>query len=451
MTAPPDPPMADPDLVLVERARAGSAEAVAELWSRHHPTALRVAHHLVGNPHDAEDVAADAFSRMLSAILDGAGPTGSVSAYLKRAVRNLVINRAERRESHNVVTDDPELYVWHDASADPVAHSAELGLVREAFDSLPMRWRTVLWRTAVDRDPNTVVARHMGISANAVAALAGRARAGFRTAYVQAHLSRGAVDRACQPYVVLLPSMVTTRVRTPKLTAHLETCGRCRDRAAELAAVERKLGSFVLPAFLTAPIARLREGGVVVRLRVARHARPRPALVAVLGIPAVLAAVVASGGPAPEDPPAPATAVAPAPSVAARPRDLPHPPVLESEPLHSPPAGPGHGSGPAVALAPRGADAPHPSVPGPRVRSGSPPRPVVLTRRVRARPAPDCHVNHGVDPDGCDVGPPTPAPTRRSVEVLARHTLRTDASSPAAGPGDEPRRVRPAGGGKGDD
>ena len=45
-------------------------------------------------PRDAEEIASDAFSGMLSALSGGAGPTTSVRAYLVTSVRNLAASRA---------------------------------------------------------------------------------------------------------------------------------------------------------------------------------------------------------------------------------------------------------------------------------------------------------------------------------------------------------------------
>lgn len=246
------------DLELTSRAREGDDGAVVELWKRHFPAALSTARRVARQPRDAEELAADAFSGMLAALNAGGGPTGSVRAYLLTSVRNGVTTRARRANASDILTDENAvLENAADVPFDPVATSGELSLMREAFATLPPRWRHVLWRTAVDHDSNILVAEELGLTPNAVAALARRARQGLRAAYVQVHVSRGVVDPGCLPFIGGLAALLPDASGNSETAAHVRGCARCTERLAELRRVDRNLSGFLAPAVLT-----LAPGGI---------------------------------------------------------------------------------------------------------------------------------------------------------------------------------------------
>jgi RNA polymerase sigma factor (sigma-70 family) len=237
------------DIELVSRAREGDQQAMVDLWSRHYPAVLAASRRLARQPRDAEEIASDAFSGMLAALKSGGGPTGSVRAYLLTSVKNVAVTRSRRASATDVLTDDVTAFDTGGEQPDPVAHRYELGLVREAFAALPPRWRTVLWRTAVDHESNLAVAEDLGLSPNAVAALARRARRGLRSAYVQAHVSSHGVAPGCKPYVGRLADLVTDTSGAPaSVRAHVASCSRCTERLEELRAVDRNISGVVGPA-----------------------------------------------------------------------------------------------------------------------------------------------------------------------------------------------------------
>ena len=250
---------ADPlanDLDLVEQARDGSQDAIVELWVRHYPAALSAARRTSRQPRDAEELASDAFSNMLAAFASGGGPTGSVRAYLLTSVRNLAVTRARRASSSEVLSDDVAMFEDGTRTpADPMSRHTEMSMMRQAFAALPRRWQIILWRTAVDHDRNIEIGQDLGITPNAVAALAKRARRGLRQAYLQIHLSTNGLDPGCEPFVRRLPMLaVDGSAPTDELAAHLATCRTCPGRLAELRRVEQQLGAMLVPAvLLTSP------------------------------------------------------------------------------------------------------------------------------------------------------------------------------------------------------
>ena len=90
---------------LLDAVRAGDTGAYAELYHRHHHEALRLARSLPGH-HDPDDVAQEAFLKILKSILRGAGPRHGFAPYLMRVVRNEAVDRGRR--AHEDAVEDLE-------------------------------------------------------------------------------------------------------------------------------------------------------------------------------------------------------------------------------------------------------------------------------------------------------------------------------------------------------
>lgn len=238
-----------PDVDLVNRLREGDREAAVEIWTRHYPAVLAAAKRFTRQPRDAEEIASDAFTGMLAAIGSGAGPTTSVRGYLMTSVRNLATSRSQLSSATEIITDD--VAILDRPIRDAPSHMSELQLVRVAFASLPRRWQVVLWRTAVDKDSNIEVGREMSLSPNGVAALARRARRGFRLAYLRAHLSDRGVAPECAPFVDGLADVAASGAEpTAEMAEHLDTCERCAERLALLRDADRNFAGLLGPAVI---------------------------------------------------------------------------------------------------------------------------------------------------------------------------------------------------------
>jgi len=231
-----DPAPTDSDLL--RRAREGDAEAYAELYRRHHGTVLAIAIQTVG-PRYAEDLAAEAFTRTLRLIREGAGPTGPVRPYLVAAVRN---GRISDQRTNGRVTPVAEMGdVVDDHSHVPSPETTDRldgMLVRDAFKSLPPRWRAVLWLGLVEGRPATEVAALLGISSHAAAQLSARAREALRIAYLDQHLAAPG-PAACDAVRSELAKHVrgTSIRRRQRVAMHVAGCEPCRTATTELAAV----------------------------------------------------------------------------------------------------------------------------------------------------------------------------------------------------------------------
>src|SRR5258708_1869708 len=86
METPEGQPEVAGDAELIARVRNGDLEAYGELYARHHHAAERMARQLVP-ANDADDLASDAFAKVLDALRGGGGPDISFRAYLLTTVR----------------------------------------------------------------------------------------------------------------------------------------------------------------------------------------------------------------------------------------------------------------------------------------------------------------------------------------------------------------------------
>lgn len=170
------------DSALIEAVRAGDESATATLYTRYHASALRAARGIAGHGV-AEDLVSEAFTKVLVAILHGAGPKIAFRPYLVATIRNLYVDGI-RRSAREFLVDDPD--VLDNAEPDAAEAFVEHTVMMDALATLPPRWREILWRTAVVGEPLGVAAAKMGLNPNAAAALNFRTRGGLLKAYREA-------------------------------------------------------------------------------------------------------------------------------------------------------------------------------------------------------------------------------------------------------------------------
>ena len=211
-----------------------------ELYIEHAPVAWRVALSMVQRDA-ADDIVAEAFTRVLGAIRAGGGPGLAFRAYLLAAVRNTANDwlRASRRTT--VIGDldqDLEDRVPEEnmglaqLSRGPEAEAearAEARLVAAAFGHLPARWRAVLWQLEVEGKAPAAIAPMFGLSANGVSALAVRAREGLRQAYLQQHIGRN-IPVSCQSYAAVLGADARGQLASAGAASSTSISSTARDR-----------------------------------------------------------------------------------------------------------------------------------------------------------------------------------------------------------------------------
>ncbi|MDI6024043.1 sigma-70 family RNA polymerase sigma factor [Leucobacter sp. UT-8R-CII-1-4] len=216
------------DAALLCEVRAGSSEAWAELWRRHYSAALLTARRAMSR-HEAEDLTSQTFIRVHETIMRGSGPVDTFRAYLLTAVRHAVYDftRTHREVPFGFAEDLPETEQLSVAQFTEHPHSA----VVQAFESLPERWRNVLWLCEVEELHGQELALRLGLQPNAVAALAFRARAGLRNAWVEYKLRERLIcspehDWVAVAAVAFHRETLRGRAHT-RLLAQAESCSSC--------------------------------------------------------------------------------------------------------------------------------------------------------------------------------------------------------------------------------
>lgn len=223
------------DRALLARLRAGEDAAFGELFARHSSAVRRLAFGLASDRAEAEDITAEAFFRVLQAIRRGSGPVDNVRGYLLIVARRVAWEWRVRHR--DVPVSEEELTNHAGASPDDNGASTERNLITRAFTSLPERWRRVLWKVEVEGERPAVVALNFGLSPNATAALARRARQGLRAAYLQAHLAADRSSAGCRSVLEKLGAYTAgsiTGTERRRIRAHLVGCASCTGMHAEL-------------------------------------------------------------------------------------------------------------------------------------------------------------------------------------------------------------------------
>ncbi|WP_129783858.1 sigma-70 family RNA polymerase sigma factor [Promicromonospora panici] len=245
-------PSPDSDEALLADFRAGQERAFAELYARHHRTAAGVARHVIGRGPAVDDVVAESFTSLLTAVRRGGGPSSNVRSYLLTTVRNTAIGflRAQQKAvpAEAEVVDRPH----HDR--DELTAADDDHRVRRAFAEMPARWRRVLWYVDVHELPPAQVGPLLGVSPNAVSSLARRARQRLRREYLQAHQDR--VAPGCEDFAPHLARYVDETLAVPvhhRVDAHVLECAFCAAAVDQMRDLKRRMRAVLLPLGL--PVA----------------------------------------------------------------------------------------------------------------------------------------------------------------------------------------------------
>jgi DNA-directed RNA polymerase specialized sigma24 family protein len=203
---PSDPGAPGSDAELLNAIRSGDPGAYDVLRGRHEAAAGRLAG-LLGTGAAADEIVSLAFAQVLDAISRGGGPTDAFRPYLLTAVRRAAL-AGEASAAAPVPTDAHQLPDPGQPLIDPSVAQAAASPVVAAFESLPERWRAVLWHTQVERTAPAEVGALLGLTAADVAVLADRARDGLAQAVAHSQQAPGPADtgsdlrRAVAPVVL---------------------------------------------------------------------------------------------------------------------------------------------------------------------------------------------------------------------------------------------------------
>ncbi|WP_405785547.1 MULTISPECIES: sigma-70 family RNA polymerase sigma factor [unclassified Streptomyces] len=269
------------DAELVAEVRGGRDSAYEELYRRHAEAVRRYARSCCRDAYTAEDLTGEVFARTLQAIRGGSGPESAVRAYLLTTVRRVAASWGNTAKREQLV-EDFAVFAVTSAGATATEASADLGadvramreaersLAIQAFRTLPERWQTVLWHTAVEDESPSDIAPLLGLTPNATAVLAHRAREGLRQAYLQAHVSSTlTAEGACARYADRLGAHARGALRTRadrELNRHLKECTRCTAASLELADLNSALKGLLPVAYIGwfAAVYASKAAGIVV-------------------------------------------------------------------------------------------------------------------------------------------------------------------------------------------
>ncbi|MFF9803667.1 sigma-70 family RNA polymerase sigma factor [Streptomyces coeruleorubidus] len=225
-------------------------KALDELYRRHRTAVIAYARTCTRDAHTAEDLASEAFARALRAVRGGAGPEGAWRPYLLTTVRRTAASWAATADRIEL---SPDFGTW--LSEAPSGEEQTLlredaDLIQRAFRSLPERWQTALWHSAVEEEPAKRIAPLLGISPSGVASLTARAREGLREAYLTEYAADPTMSDDCRHFTGLLAASVRRGGRHGAhsgLERHLSGCRRCRRANHQLWELNNSLKA-VLPA-----------------------------------------------------------------------------------------------------------------------------------------------------------------------------------------------------------
>jgi RNA polymerase sigma factor (sigma-70 family) len=227
-----------PDRVLLNRARSGDQDAVADLYRRHVGAALKYARAISPSAADAEDLVAESFTRVITQLALEKGPDSSFRAYLFTTMRH----RLYSQNRHEYTVEDMTILDVPVTDRDPDGHTDQ-ELLKVAFDTLTSHEQEVLLLLDVQELRPSEVGERLGLRPSALSMRATRARAALAEAYLVAHL-RPAQDAACESVRQNLGRHVRGTLsasRARHVAEHVDTCDRCRESLLELTDVNRAL------------------------------------------------------------------------------------------------------------------------------------------------------------------------------------------------------------------
>ena len=163
----------DENLMLA--VRDGDLAAFEQIVVRHQTEAWRVAYRFTGDAAEAEDLAQEAFLRVLDAA-DRYEPTATFRTYFYRVLTRLCIDY--RRKKRPIPSDSVLLRADGQASPAELAEQRDRdGLIQAALDALPADYRMAVVLRYFEGLNATEMAEAMGKSVKAVERLLARARA----------------------------------------------------------------------------------------------------------------------------------------------------------------------------------------------------------------------------------------------------------------------------------
>ncbi|KPP96249.1 RNA polymerase sigma-70 factor, ECF subfamily [Erythrobacter sp. HL-111] len=183
MPAGPMPATQAADAVLVARIAAREEQALAEAIAEHAALLHRIAYRMLGDAHEAEDIAQEAMLRLWDKAPGLAPGRMRLGPWLKRVTVNLAIDRLRVRRRHSGEDDVPERADEAPLADEALAADEEGALARALIAGLPDRQRAAIVLTYYEDLANAEAAGIMEMNIKAFESLLHRARAALRKAF----------------------------------------------------------------------------------------------------------------------------------------------------------------------------------------------------------------------------------------------------------------------------
>jgi RNA polymerase sigma-70 factor, ECF subfamily len=167
----------NPDLELVERAKAGDTAAFEQLVRQYDRQIYRTALHITQNREDAEDITQDVFFKAFQK-LDQFQGNSKFSTWLVRIAVNESLMRLRKRKTSRTVSMDQD--EWR-PNPEQIYSQGELGdILRKTIAGLPPGFRTVFTLRDIENLSTEETAEALGLSVPAVKSRLLRARLQLR-------------------------------------------------------------------------------------------------------------------------------------------------------------------------------------------------------------------------------------------------------------------------------
>lgn len=248
------------DAQIIEAVRGGDIGDFALLWRRHVESARRAAR-AISPSADPDDLVSEAFASILRVTKAGGGPSDAFRPYLLATLRNTAARWARNGSALSI-----DMVSERDLSpedGDAFERIAERSSIAAVFGTLSARHRTLLWYLEVEGMKPRELAPLMGMTSNAVSALAARARDSFRRAWLEAHIHDPSRSEDCRWFcerVVARQGRTVGDGDAERFREHMNSCGGCRIVAAEIDTVSQRLRSILPAALLGGVVAAIYTG-----------------------------------------------------------------------------------------------------------------------------------------------------------------------------------------------
>ncbi len=184
---------AEVEAALVHAFRTGDVHAFESIHRLHHRYVEMLARRIIIDPHRAEDIAQEAFLRLVRQLLAHDGEI-RLRAWLHRTTTNLAIDEHRRLRTmqhyHEQASPMEELQRalerYHEGHPERAADRREIRLlIVRVIEHLPERYRRILALRELEGMDYPRIAERMGLSISAVESLLFRARRRFTEVFDQ--------------------------------------------------------------------------------------------------------------------------------------------------------------------------------------------------------------------------------------------------------------------------